>query len=140
MAQPASEYDRPAAADVIDIFFIGNDFGARTGPIVGGNIFERFILPHLKRFVELGHDYGLKVVLHSDGSNFDLIWLFVEIGLDGLQSLQSSSRDMQPAKLKQAYGDKMVFVGCVDTQTVLISGTLDSVREQTRQVLEIWGQ
>ena len=126
-----------AAADVIDIFFIGNDFGAQTGPIIGGNIFERFILPHLKRFVDLGHDYGLRVMLHSDGSYFDLIPLFVEIGLDGLQSLQSSSRDMQPARLKQAYGDKMVFVGCVDTQTVLISGTLDSVREQTCQVLEI---
>ena len=34
-----------AAADVIDIFFIGNDFGSQNGPLLGLRQFERFILP-----------------------------------------------------------------------------------------------
>ncbi len=46
------------AAEVIDIFFIGNDFGSKTGPLVGQETFRRFIRPHLKRLIDLGHDYG----------------------------------------------------------------------------------
>jgi len=48
-----------AAGDAIDIFFIGNDFGSQQGPLVGPRQFERFLLPHLRRFIELGHAYGL---------------------------------------------------------------------------------
>jgi hypothetical protein len=35
------------AADVIDVFFIGNDFGSQNGPLLGVDQFERFLLPHL---------------------------------------------------------------------------------------------
>ena len=51
------------AADVIDIFFIGNDFGSQTGPLLSEEMFRRFLLPHLKRLIDLGHDYRLKVML-----------------------------------------------------------------------------
>jgi len=52
------------APPVIDVFFIGNDFGGKTGPLMGEKLFRRFILPHLKRLVDLGHDYGLLVMMH----------------------------------------------------------------------------
>jgi uroporphyrinogen decarboxylase len=126
-----------AAADVIDIFFIGNDFGTQTGPIMGQALFRRFMLPHLKRMVELGHDYGLKVMMHCCGGYFPLIPLMIEIGMDGLQSLQPSARDMEPARLKETFGDRILFNGCIDTHHVLINGTPELVRARTRQVLEV---
>lgn len=42
-----------AAGDVIDIFFIGNDFGSQKGPLIGPGLFAHFILPHLKRPINL---------------------------------------------------------------------------------------
>ena len=42
-----------AAADVIDIYFIGNDFGSQTGPLMSPAMFERFLLPHLARLLDL---------------------------------------------------------------------------------------
>jgi len=33
-----------AAGSAIDIFFIGNDFGSQTGPLLGVELFERFAL------------------------------------------------------------------------------------------------
>ena len=125
-----------AAADVIDIFFIGNDFGAQRGPQMGEKQFRRFILPHLKRLVDLGHDYGLKVMLHCCGGFAPLIPAMIEIGLDGLQALQPSCRDMEQRKLKAAFGGQMVFMGCIDTQRVLIEGTPATVRQKTREVLD----
>ena len=62
-----------AAADAIDIFFIGNDFGTQNGPVVGGALFRRFFLPHLERLIDLGHDFGLKVMLHCCGGFYPLI-------------------------------------------------------------------
>jgi uroporphyrinogen-III decarboxylase len=123
------------AADLIDIFFIGNDFGGQTGPLMGEEMFRRFMLPHLKRLVDLGHDYGLKVMMHCCGGFAPLIPSMIEIGLDGLQALQPSTRGMEPAKLKAAFGDRIVMNGCIDTQHVLILGTPELARQSARKVL-----
>ena len=56
-----------AAADAIDIFFIGNDFGSQVGPLMSPEMFERFMVPHLKRLCDLGHSYGLKTQMHCCG-------------------------------------------------------------------------
>jgi uroporphyrinogen decarboxylase len=61
----------------------------------------------------------------------------IEIGLDGLQALQPSCKDMEQRKLKAAFGDKLVLMGCIDTQQVLIEGTPDFVRQKTREALDI---
>jgi uroporphyrinogen decarboxylase len=126
-----------AAAGSLDIFFIGNDFGTQNGPVVGESMFRRFFLPHLKRLVGLGHDFGLKVMLHCCGGFFPLVPSMIEIGLDALQSLQPDARDMDPARLKRAYGGRIVLNGGIDTHHLLIRGTPDLVRAGTREVLAI---
>lgn len=125
------------AAKAIDIFFIGNDFGTQVGPIMGEATFRRFMLPHLKRLVDLGHDYGLLVLLHCCGGFAPLLPALIEIGLDGLQALQPACTGMDPETLKSSYGTQITFMGCIDTQHVLIEGTPQLTREQTRQVLEV---
>ncbi len=125
-----------AAADVIDIFFIGNDFGSQNGPLIGEALFRRFMLPHLKRLIDLGHDYGLKVMMHCCGGYAPLIPAMIEAGLDGLQSLQPTCRGMEPARLKAEFGDKILLMGCIDTQTI-IEGNPDLVRAVTRRVLDV---
>jgi uroporphyrinogen decarboxylase len=126
-----------AAGDLMDISFIGNDFGSMNGPLMSEAMFRRFYLPHLKRLVDLGHDYGLKVMMHCCGGFVPLIPSLIEIGLDGLQALQPSARGMAPAELKAAFGDRILMNGCIDTQFVLIQGTPDLVRTRTREVLEV---
>jgi uroporphyrinogen decarboxylase len=124
------------AADVIDIFFIGNDFGGQIGPLIGEDLFRRFMAPHLKRLADLGHDYGLKILLHCCGGFAPLIPAMIEAGLDGLQALQPTCRGMEPEKLKSEFGDKIVLMGAIDTQ-LLIEGTPEKSRAETRRILEI---
>jgi uroporphyrinogen decarboxylase len=124
------------AADVIDFFFIGNDFGGQTGPLIGEPLFRRFILPHLKRLIDLGHDYGLKVLLHCCGGFAPLIPAMIEVELDGLQALQPTCRGMDPAGLKAEFGDKILLMGAIDTQ-LIIEGTPDTTRAETRRILDI---
>jgi len=126
-----------AAAEVIDVFFIGNDFGSQQGPLLSEAMFRRFMLPHLKRLVDLGHDYNLKVMLHCCGGFAELIPAMIEIGLDGLHAVQPSCRGMDLARLKADFGEKILFNGAIDSHHVLIKGTVEFVRRQTRQALEI---
>jgi uroporphyrinogen decarboxylase len=126
-----------AAADALDVFFIGNDFGTQNGPVVGEALFRRYFQTPLARLARLGHDFGLKVMMHCCGGFFALIPALIEAGLDGLQALQPSARDMAPARLKAAFGGRIVFNGCIDTQHWLIEGTPDLARRKTREVLEV---
>jgi hypothetical protein len=126
-----------AAASALDIFFIGNDFGSQTGPLLSESMFRRFLLPHLARLIDLGHQYGLKVMLHCCGGFHELIPALIEAGLDGLHAVQPSCAGMDLRRLKAEFGRKILFNGAIDSHHVLIKGTPQSVRRQTREVLEI---
>jgi uroporphyrinogen decarboxylase len=126
-----------AAADAIDIFFIGNDFGSQRGPLLGPALFDRFMLPHLRRLIELGHAYRLKVQLHCCGGFEPLIPAMISAGLDGLHAIQPCCRGMDLARLKADYGGRILFNGAIDSHHVLIAGTPPLVRQRTREVLDI---
>ena len=126
-----------AAADAIDIFFIGNDFGSQTGPLLGPDLFGRFMMPHLKRLIDLGHAYNLKVQLHCCGGFAPLIPMMIEAGLDALHAVQPDCYGMELKKLKADFGDKILFNGAIDSHNILIDGTPETVRRETAEVLEI---
>ncbi len=121
----------------IDIFFMGNDFGSQAGPLLGEGLFRRFILPHLARLIDLGHAFGLKTMLHCCGGIAPLIPAMAEAGLDALHAVQPSCRGMDLSGLKARFGEKMVFNGAIDSHHILIDGTPDFVRAETRRALDI---
>jgi uroporphyrinogen-III decarboxylase len=125
-----------ASGDAIDVFFIGNDFGAQSGPMLSPKLFRRFILPHLARFVDLGHEFGKFVLLHCDGSIRHLLPDMIEIGMDGIQSVQPYCAGMELSGLKRDFGRDLTFVGCVDTQA-LIEGSAKDARALTRDTLAV---
>ncbi len=125
------------AADLIDIFFIGNDFGSNTGPLIDVSLFDQFIVPQLRRLTGLGHHYGLKVMLHCCGGFRELIPSMITSGVDGLHAIQPSCRGMDLRELKQEYGGRIVFNGCIDSNFVLIQGTPAYVRQVTRRTIDI---
>lgn len=126
-----------AAADAIDIFFIGNDFGSQRGPLLSEEMFRRFLLPHLARLIDLGHAYGLRVMLHCCGGFFELVPAMIEAGLDGLHALQPCCRGMDLRRLKREFGGRILLNGAIDSHHVLIEGTPQTVHEDTRRTLEI---
>jgi uroporphyrinogen decarboxylase len=126
-----------AAGDAIDIFFIGNDLGSQRGPLLSEPMFRRFLQPHLKRLVDLGHGCGLKVMMHCCGGFAELLPALIEIGLDGVHAIQPCCRGMDLRKLKADFGRKILFNGAIDSHHVLIKGTPEYVRRQTREVLDV---
>ena len=125
------------AGDLMDIFFIGNDFGSQTSALISPDMFRTFIQPHLKRLIDQAHGFGLKVQMHSCGSVMELIPCLLEAGLDALHALQPDCQNMDAQDLKNNFGDRLVLNGGIDSHHTLICGTPASVREETRRVLSI---
>jgi len=78
--------------------------------------------------------------LHSCGSIYELIPDLIEAGLDVINPVQITARDMQPERLKKEFGRDLIFWGgCCDSRTVLGSGTPEQVRQHVRKNMEILG-
>jgi uroporphyrinogen decarboxylase len=75
-----------------------------------------------------------KLFLHSCGSVYDFIPDLIEMGVDILNPVQVSARNMDSRKLKAEFGRDIVFWGggC-DTQTVLPRGTVADVRAEVKR-------
>ena len=133
-----SERTFEEASDLIDIFFIGNDLGSQTGPLLGVDLFRKFLLPQFKRLIDLGHRYGLKVMMHCCGGFRPLIPDLIEAGMDGLHALQPDAEGMDPAGLKRDFGGRILLNGSIDSKHILIEGGSPAwVREKTMEILEI---
>ena len=125
------------AAESIDIFFLGNDFGSQNGPLIGLDIFDKYVTPGLKKLSTLAHSYGLKVMLHCCGGYEPLMSSMITSGIDALQSLQPDAFGMDPQTLKNTYGDKVILNGGIDSHHVLIDGTPELTVQATKEAMAI---
>jgi uroporphyrinogen decarboxylase len=130
-----------AVGEYIQIIQMGGDLGTQTGPQLRPDMYHEIIQPRQKalwgRIHELAPDVA--VFLHSCGSIYDYIPGLVDAGCDVLNPVQISAKGMDPAILKDEFGDELCFWGggC-DTQKVLPFGTPEQVYAHTRRNVEIF--
>jgi uroporphyrinogen decarboxylase len=101
-------------------------------------LYRKVVKPYhneLYQFIKSKTDAHL--FLHTCGSVYDLIPDLIEMGVDILNPVQVSARNMDSALLKREFGRDMVFWGggC-DTQRVLPFGTPQEVKQEVRRRLE----
>jgi uroporphyrinogen decarboxylase len=81
-----------------------------------------------------------KVLFHTDGSIIKLLPDLIEIGVDFINPVQVSAKDMDDtAHLKQEYGNEIGFWGGIDNLQVLPNGTPDDVRAEVKRRVEDLG-
>jgi len=103
-------------------------------------MWERFIKPHHIRLNKRIHEFGKKVIYHSDGNVMDAIDGLIDMGIDVLQPLQLSAEGMDPVILKERYGDVLCFEGGVSVQKILPFGKEEEVREEVKILIRILGR
>jgi uroporphyrinogen decarboxylase len=125
------------AGDVVDVIMIGDDLAGQNGPLFSPRIYREIIKPRHKRLVQyLKSRTRAKIWYHSCGSIVTLLPDLLDNGIDIFNPVQISARDMEPARLKAQFGDRVAFWGGgVDSQHVLPRGTPEQVRENVRSNL-----
>ena len=127
---------------VTAVFITGTDFGTQNGPFISPQAYRKLYQPFHRRVNDWIHENTpWKTFIHSCGSVVGLLPDIVEAGFDILNPVQCSAAGMDPATLKDRFGDQLTFWGGgVDTQKTLPFGTPDEVREEVRQRIAIFGQ
>lgn len=121
----------------IDMFWIGEDLGTQIGPMISPAIFRKHIRPRLQKYVDLGKQYGIPVMIHSCGSSSWAFEDFIEMGIGVVDTLQPEAADMAPAYLKKKFGGRLGFHGMISTAGPVAYGTVDDVVTNVRETLEI---
>ena len=122
-----------------DFYYIHEDMAGKGGPLMGPELFRKFILPHYKRFIAFLKSNGVKIVLvDTDGDHNVLIPVMLEVGVDGFGPIERAA-GMDPVKLRKEYGKAFCMVGGVDKREIA-KGPAAIDAELARSVLPIIDQ
>ncbi len=124
-----------AARGGIDFLWLGEDLGTQRGPLMSLALFRKHIRPRLQGFVDLAKAYGLPVMIHSCGSSSWAFDDFIEMGIAAVDTLQPEAEAMSPAYLKERYGERLAFHGCISTAGAMAGGTRADVEAEVRATL-----
>jgi len=124
----------------VDILRLGDDVGSQRGMIMSPGTWRRWLKPRLRRVIESAAAVrpDLPIKYHSDGNVKAIIPELCEVGVTILNPVQPEAMD--PAALKQAYGQRLAFWGTIGTQSLLPFGTPEQVRSTVRFMVRTVGE
>ncbi len=127
--------------DNVDIIKIGDDLGTQESLMISPQMYRDLLMPIHADFIEfIKARTSAKIFFHSCGDVFPLIEDFIDIGVDILNPIQTSSGKMSDlATLKKRFGRNIVFCGGIDSHRVLPYGSVEEVRQEVRRVIDLLG-
>jgi uroporphyrinogen decarboxylase len=108
-----------------------DDYGGQQALLLGPRLWRRLIKPELARVVQAAKDGGAFFWLHSCGHVMEIIPDLIEIGVDILDPVQVRANDQ--AEAKRLFGDRICFMGGIDTQHLLTEGTPEEIARSVRE-------
>ena len=125
--------------EYVDVVCQGDDLGTQIGPWISPEMYRKWIKPrHAELFKFIRSKTEAKIFLHSCGSVYDLIPDLIEVGVQALNPVQVTAKNMDLRKLKKEFGDVLSFWGGgVDTQKVLPNGSVEEIKDHVKEVLDI---
>ncbi len=132
-----------ALEDKVQVVFVsGSDFGTQRGPFISPQAYRDLYKPFQKAINDKIHELtNWKIFIHSCGSIYQLIPDIIDAGFDVLNPVQCSAAEMDPQKLKNEFGEQLVFWGGgIDTQKTLPFGTPEQVYNEVISRIEIFNQ
>jgi len=130
----------PRVRGYVQVLVVGDDLGMQMGPKISPAMYRELFLPRHQRIYRFAREAsGAHILLHSCGAIYELIPSLIEAGVEILNPVQTSTRHMEPERLKREFGRDITFWGggC-DTQQVLAYGTPAQVRDDVRRRLDIF--
>ena len=122
-----------AVGEYIQVVMVSDDLGMEDGLMISPRLYRELIKPlHKELWGFIKEKTEAYLFFHSCGSVYQLIPDLIELGVDILNPVQVSAKDMESYRLKEEFGDRLSFWGGVDTQHVLPYGSLEDVEREVK--------
>ncbi len=127
--------------DNVDIIKIGDDLGTQNSLLISPKMYRDILKPIHADFISfIKSRTKAKILFHSCGDVAPLIPDFIDIGVDILNPIQTSTGSISDLpSLKKQFGKNMVFCGGIDSHRILPFGSVDEVRQEVRRVMQALG-
>jgi uroporphyrinogen decarboxylase len=125
----------------VDIVSWADDLSSQEAPLFSPKIYRDLVKPRHRRMIQaIKSAADVKIHYHTCGAVYDLIGDLIDIGVDALNPLQVSARNMDPARLKKEFGKRLSFWGGMDTHWLLPFGSPSEVRKEVRKMIDLMGK
>ena len=121
------------------ISYVAEDMGSQEALMFSPTQIREFLLPRMKRMIDLAHEAGAFVFHHNDGSARDILPDMIAAGIDVLNPVQWRCKGMEREGLKRDFGHQLVFHGAMDNQYTVPFGTVAEVQQEVLDNLRILG-
>ena len=128
-----------SAADMIDIVYFYDDVASQNSLLISPGLYDEFIKSYHSKVIDTAARYNKPVMMHCCGSVYPLIETFIDMGLKILNPIQPSAKNMNPEKLIDEFGGRIVFHGGIDIQKFLPFATPEEVREKVEYTCNLLG-
>lgn len=123
--------------EYLQVFTYWDDVNTQSGWVISPDIYRKMIKPKQRRLVEaIKRKTDAKLFFHGCGAVFDLIPDLIEVGFDIINPVQVSARGMDTKRLKDTYGNDIIFWGGVDTQQIMPFGTPEDVADEVKRRID----
>jgi len=126
-----------AAKGRVDFVWMGEDLGTQIAPMISLDLYRKHLRPRHQRIVDMAKSFDLPVMVHTCGSSSWAYEDFIEMGVDAVDTLQPEAKDMAPAYLKEHFGGRLSFHGCISTAGPVAYGTVDETVRYCRETLDV---
>jgi uroporphyrinogen decarboxylase len=119
----------------VHVVELSDDLGWQQGPLFSPKLYREVYKPRHRRLTELIHAKTEgKIFLHCCGSIRWALPDLIEGGIDIINPVQVSAKDMETDRLKREFGRDIVFWGGgADASQVLPFGTPEDVRAEVKK-------
>jgi uroporphyrinogen decarboxylase len=127
--------------DYLQVLQVNDDYGTQESTLISLNTFREIFKPRHSRIHEFikSKKPHIKIFFHCCGAISSLIPDLIDTGIDILNPIQLSAAGMNPVFLKREYGKHLSFWGgACSTQTTMTFSSDKAVRQQAREMIEIF--
>jgi uroporphyrinogen decarboxylase len=125
----------------LDVIFYADDLGMQDRPQISPEMYRSIIKPYHKEiFHFIKQRTDAKIFLHSCGDIYPFLEDLIDAGVDIINPIQVSAREMEPKKLKEEFGDRLIFWGGIDEQFLINKATMDEVLLKVKETVQILGK
>jgi hypothetical protein len=120
----------------VEIVWMFDDLGYKGHTIFSLKQLREFIIPYYKQIYQACRKRGMLIIQHSCGNIDEILPDMVDAGLNGIQALEPAAGvDLQ--NLKETLGDRVCFLGGLDSSRILNFGTPKDVVEEVKRGIKI---